>query len=111
MTHQRVVGHVGQRAPRRSPDFEIGLAETGRRLADFEISMKLQQLKDHAAGALRRRYSVGVTPVMALKARLNGPSDWKPASIAMVMTGTSTCVGSDSAVLASSMRWLLRKTL
>src|SRR3954468_22181583 len=41
------------------------------------------------ADALRRRYSVGVTPVVALNARLKGPSDWKPASIAMVMTGTS----------------------
>jgi hypothetical protein len=28
MTHQRVAGHVGEPAPFRSPDFEIGLAET-----------------------------------------------------------------------------------
>ena len=35
-----------------------------------------------------RRYSVGVTPVVALKARLNGPSDAKPASIAMLLPKT-----------------------
>src|SRR4029077_10173595 len=28
MTHQRVASHVGERGPLRSPDFEIGLAET-----------------------------------------------------------------------------------
>src|SRR5712675_3255838 len=64
-----------------------------------------------AAFAFSRRYSVGVTPVVALKARLKGPSDWKPASIAMVITGTSACEGSARAALASSIRWLLRKTL
>lgn len=66
---------------------------------------------DQAVLAFSFRYSVGVTPVVALKARLKGPSDWKPASIAMVMTGTSACAGSASAALASSIRWLLRKTL
>jgi len=29
MTHERVGGHVGELAPDRSPDLEIGLAETG----------------------------------------------------------------------------------
>ena len=42
---------------------------------------------------MSRRYSVGVTPVVALKARLKGPSDWKPASIAIVITGTSAWLG------------------
>jgi hypothetical protein len=42
MTHQRVAGHVGERGPLRSPDFEIGLAETFENLADFENIMELQ---------------------------------------------------------------------
>ena len=75
MTHQRVAGHVGERGPLRSPDFEIGLVETFTHLADSKNIMELQRLMDQAAGALRRRYSVGVTPVVALNARLNGPSD------------------------------------
>jgi hypothetical protein len=54
---------------------EIGAAETWKDLADFEMTSKLQRLNDQAAVALRRRYSVGVTPVVALKARLKGPSD------------------------------------
>src|SRR5215472_13883881 len=91
-----------------SPVLQIGLAESGARLADFGNQQKQQILTNYAAEVFRRRYSVGVTPVVALKARLNGPSDWKPASIAIVMTGTSTCAGSASAALASSNRWLLR---
>ena len=51
-----------------------------------------------------RRNSVGVRPVSALKARLNGPIDWKPASMAIVSTGTSRWLASDSAALASSIR-------
>jgi len=42
MTHQRVAGHVGEADPLRSPDFEIGLAETFAHLADSENRMKLQ---------------------------------------------------------------------
>src|SRR5215468_4914194 len=81
-------------------------------LADSENAVKSQPVRVQPTGAaLRLRYSLDVTPVVALKARLNGPSDWKPASMAMVMTGTSACAGSASAVLASSIRWLLRKTL
>ena len=49
------------------------------------------------------RYSVGVRPVCALKARLNGPIDWKPASSAMVRTGTPAWPGSASAAVAE--RW------
>src|SRR5262245_39907532 len=65
----------------------------------------------HTAFTFSRRYSVGVTPVTVLKARLNGPSDWKPASMAMVMTGTSSWAGSASAALASSIRCSFRNTL
>jgi len=42
MTHERVAGHIGDRAPRRSPDFEIGVAETFANLADSGNMMKLQ---------------------------------------------------------------------
>jgi hypothetical protein len=42
MTHQRVAGHVGDRAPFCSPDFEIGQAETFGHLADSKNIMKLQ---------------------------------------------------------------------
>src|ERR1700759_949045 len=91
--------------------FEIALAATLNRHADFEIDSLFQGLRSQAANAFCLRYSLGVTPVSALKARLKGPSDWKPASIAMVMTGTSPCAGSASAALASSIRWLLRNTL
>ena len=52
--------------------------------------------------AFSRRYSVGVTPVIALNARLKGPSDWKPASIAIVITGTSAWLGSASAAYLAS---------
>jgi hypothetical protein len=37
MTHQCVAGQDGERSRPRSPDFEIALAETFRRLADSEI--------------------------------------------------------------------------
>src|SRR3954451_13216342 len=94
----------------RSPDLEIAVAEFWKRLAESEIPQQLQYNRDQAADALSRRYSDGVTPVVALKARLNGPSDWKPASIAMVMTGTSAWLGSASAALASAIRCSLRKT-
>ena len=88
-----------------SPDSEIALAENSNRLADFEICQLFQWISEsYAPASLSLRYSVGVTPVVALKARLKGPSDWKPASIAMVMTGTSACDGSASAALASSIR-------
>jgi len=39
MTHQRIAGHVGDRDPRRSPDFEIRLAEIFRPLADSKNMM------------------------------------------------------------------------
>jgi hypothetical protein len=42
MTHQRVAGDVDEAAPRRSPDFEIGMAETFAHLADSGNMMKLQ---------------------------------------------------------------------
>ena len=51
-----------------------------------------------------RRNSVGVRPVAALNARLNGPIDWKPAPSAIVNTGSSRRNGSASAVRASSSR-------
>jgi hypothetical protein len=41
-THERVDGHVGEATASRSPDLEIGLAETGEHLADSEIMMRLQ---------------------------------------------------------------------
>src|SRR5207253_10917690 len=44
----------------------------------------------------RRRYSVGVNPTCALKARLNGPIDPNPVSRAMVRIGTSDWPGSRS---------------
>src|SRR5580692_3240544 len=96
---------------KRSPDLQITQVENSAHLADFEIILFFQEVTGQARTSLRRRYSLGVTPVVALKARLNGPSDWKPASIAIVITGTSACEGSASAALASSIRWLLRKTL
>src|SRR3954468_6525343 len=104
-------GHDDVGIPRGSPDLENGLVETLKRLADFKILQELQRYEDQAADALRRRYSVGVTPVVALKARLNGPSDWKPVSIAIVITGTSAWLGSASAALASAIRCSLRNTL
>src|ERR1700739_117621 len=91
--------------------FEIALAATLNRHADFEIDSLFQGLRRQAANAFCLRYSLGVPPVSALKARLKGPSDWKPASIAMVMTGTSACLGSASAGVASSIPWVLRKAL
>ncbi|MGY4423835.1 hypothetical protein ACVWY2_006284 [Bradyrhizobium sp. JR6.1] len=99
--------------------FGIGLAENSVRPRRFwnytmitkgptagscRLSCLREREKSHTALAFRFRYSVGVTPVVALKARLKGPSDWKPASIAMVMTGTADCEGSASAALASSIR-------
>lgn len=58
-----------------SPDLEIALAEIVKRLADSEKPERFQQAVDQALITLSLRYSVGVTPVVALKARLNGPSD------------------------------------
>jgi hypothetical protein len=46
----------------------------------------------------------GVSPVSALKARLNGPSEPKPASSAIVEIGVADCAGSASAALASARR-------
>src|SRR6516225_5233490 len=40
-----------------------------------------------AAGGRSRRNSLGVMPISALKARLKGPSELKPASSAMVRIG------------------------
>ena len=45
------------------------------RLADFGKRERLQRTADQTRASFRRRYSVGVTPVVALKARLKGPSD------------------------------------
>jgi hypothetical protein len=59
---------------------------------------------DSVFASAARRYSVGVWPVDALKARLKGPIDWKPESMAIVRIGTSFCVASTSAALASSIR-------
>src|SRR5829696_2735651 len=97
--------------PSRLAGFGNRLGRTWNCLADSRIMQELQCSEDQAALALSRRYSVGVTPVIALKARLKGPSDWKPASIAIVITGTSAWLGSASAALASAIRCSLRKTL
>ena len=53
------------------------------------------------SASFSRRNSVGVRPVAALKARLKGPMDWKPASSAMLSTGRLRRAGSASAVRAS----------
>ena len=45
----------------------------------------------------------GVMPASALKARLKGPSELKPALSAMVRIATSAWAGSASAVLASAI--------
>src|SRR5204863_234903 len=63
------------------------------------------------AAAWRRRNSVGVSAVSALKARLNGPIDWKPASSAIVSTVCPARAGSASARFASSRRCRFRKAL
>src|SRR5262245_34205457 len=60
--------------------FENRLADSGK-TTHFDESARESRLA--------RRNSVGVMPVSALKARLNGPSELKPASSAMVRTGTS----------------------
>jgi hypothetical protein len=63
---------------------EIAAPKSRDGFADIpESPSESSQIQAQAARALRRRYSVGVTPVSALKAQLNGPSDWKLASIAV----------------------------
>ena len=57
-----------------------------------------RDLIDGALARARRRNSVGVRPVSALKARLNGSSDGKPESIAIVKTGAFFLKASWSAV-------------
>src|SRR6204780_1287687 len=64
-----------QRRRKRSPDLQITEGENSTHLADFEIVPFLQLVISQARASLRRRYSLGVTPVVALKARLKGPSD------------------------------------
>ena len=51
-----------------------------------------------------RRYSCGVMPVSALKARLNGPIEPNPQSSAIVRIGKWASAGSTRRRFASSMR-------
>jgi len=115
IVRRRIIGFLRNRASARwvkitqaarecLPVSENGLGESSPTLADSKKTVLLQLVANQAAGTLSFLYSVGVTPVVALKARLNGPSDWKPASSAIVVTGTSACAGSASAALASSIR-------
>ncbi len=68
----------------------------------FEAKLSAGRFQESAMFFFRN--SVGVRPVAALKARLNGPIDWKPAVRAMVSTGNSGRVRSARAALASASR-------
>jgi hypothetical protein len=97
-------GHAGTMIGR---DGQPGLAAAGYRLAESSMALAEVEfaLTDQGVGAVvLRRYSVGVMPVSALKARLNGPSDWNPASSAIVKIGTSAWSGSTSARFTSDSR-------
>src|SRR5580704_12193573 len=64
-------------------DFIEELADSRQPLADFGIGEPCGGGASGRGGALgsprrSRRNSLGVTPVCALNARLNGPSDWNP---------------------------------
>src|SRR5205807_7707092 len=79
---------------------------TADRIAKSDLSipeLRRDQVANLASGRDRRwrRYWLGVIPAVVLKARLNGASDWKPVSSAMVRIGTSAWRGSASAARAS----------
>src|SRR5665213_1847314 len=70
----------------------LRLAGFRPRLAEFYEPLADSGIGDAISAQPRweRRYSVGVSPVSALNARLNGLIEPNPASSAIVSTGTST---------------------
>ena len=78
------------------------LADFSARLADFEMAVGIRRLlrpDQRLTPEFGRSYAG-----LGLEGAVERPIDWKPASMAMVSTGTSRCASSDSASLASSMR-------
>jgi hypothetical protein len=90
-----LIRHILDKSHEPGATAKFVLARRRIRLADFQPDWPILKFSSFS-GAMAadrvsalRRNSVGVRPVSALKARLNGPIDWKPASMAIVSTATS----------------------